>query len=97
MISKEEADKRGFCCPHHRRTYHHSYFKSNALFVIDGKIATNEKANKVDPKSIESINILKGEKAIKKYGDKGKNGVIEITTKKDEDFTANSRYHLYWS
>jgi hypothetical protein len=28
------------------------------------------------------VSVLKGENAIKKYGEKGKNGVIEITTKK---------------
>jgi TonB-dependent SusC/RagA subfamily outer membrane receptor len=29
------------------------------------------------------MNVLKGEEATKKYGEKGKNGVIEITTKKN--------------
>ena len=38
----------------------------------------------LNPNEIESINVLKGEAAIKKYGDKGKDGVIEITTKKKE-------------
>jgi hypothetical protein len=30
------------------------------------------------------MNILKGDAAIKKYGKKGKDGVIEISTKKKE-------------
>ncbi len=81
MISKEESDKRGFVLPPPPPGLPPSEFKSNALFAIDGKISTNEKANTVDPKSIESINVLKGKAAIEKYGDKGKNGVIEITTK----------------
>ena len=84
MISKEESDKRGLPPSPGLPP---SYFKSNALYVIDGKISTNKKAETVDPKNIESINVLKGEAAIKKYGDKGKNGVIEIATKKDKDFT----------
>ena len=37
----------------------------------------------VDPNTIKSINVLKGENAVKKYGDKGKNGVVEITSKKN--------------
>jgi hypothetical protein len=36
----------------------------------------------INPNTIVSINVLKGESAIKKYGDKGTNGVVEITLKK---------------
>ena len=38
--------------------------------------------NKVTPDTIESISILKGKTATEKYGEKGKNGVLEISTKK---------------
>ncbi|WP_017259653.1 energy transducer TonB [Pedobacter arcticus] len=57
---------------------------NKALFIINGKDFTGDKDKlKEDIKSsIETINVLKGEAATKKYGDKGKNGVIEITTKK---------------
>lgn len=53
------------------------------LFVIDGeeKGADFDMAS-IDPDDIESINVWKGEKAIEKYGEKAKNGVIEVTTKK---------------
>jgi len=51
------------------------------LIVIDGKI-TNKIADDLDPQNIEQINVLKGPTATSKYGDKGKNGVILITTKK---------------
>ena len=37
---------------------------------------------KLDPDAIGSMNILKGETAIQKYGEKAKSGVILITTKK---------------
>lgn len=37
----------------------------------------------IDPNTIKSINVLKGENATKKYGEKAKSGVIEITTKKN--------------
>jgi hypothetical protein len=35
----------------------------------------------ISPASIASVNVIKDEKAISKYGQKGKHGVIEIATK----------------
>ncbi|MCF7568478.1 hypothetical protein L3X37_08885 [Sabulilitoribacter arenilitoris] len=52
------------------------------LIFIDGKKSSLKKAEKIPAENIESISVLKGEKAIKKYGKKAKKGVIEITTKK---------------
>jgi TonB family protein len=51
------------------------------LIVKDGLITENEDVNNIPPETIESINVLKGESATKKYGEKGKNGVVEITLK----------------
>ena len=56
--------------------------KIKALIVIDGTIAKDLDLNKINPQTIESMNILKGEKANEKYGKNGANGVIEIITKK---------------
>ena len=53
-----------------------------ALYIVDGKELKGKNIEDLDPNKIESINVLKGGKAIKKYGNKGKDGVIEITTKK---------------
>ena len=55
--------------------------KKQPLYVIDGKEVKKNEMKDLDPNDIESINVLKGEAAIKKYGKKAKNGVIEITTK----------------
>lgn len=55
----------------------------NAIYVLNGKEVEKEVFNSLDPKSIESINVLKDKSATNKYGDKGKNGVIEIATKTD--------------
>ncbi len=52
------------------------------LVVIDGIPIENNLLKTIDPNTIESMNVLKGEAAIKKYGDKGKEGVIEIASKK---------------
>lgn len=52
------------------------------LYVIDGVISTKEALDQLKPEQIEAIDVLKGEKATTAYGDKGKNGVIVIRTKK---------------
>lgn len=39
------------------------------------------KLENLNPDKIETVNVLKGESAISKYGEEGKNGVIEIKTK----------------
>jgi TonB-dependent SusC/RagA subfamily outer membrane receptor len=52
------------------------------LYVIDGKEMAHGDSLKIDPKDIESISILKDKSAIDIYGDRAKNGVIIITSKK---------------
>ena len=53
------------------------------IFILNGKEISKEKMDKIDTNNIESMHVLKGKKAEEKYGDKGKNGVIEITTGKE--------------
>jgi bla regulator protein BlaR1 len=48
------------------------------LFIIDGKEVKNLKS--LNPNDIKSITVLKDRTANKKYGEKGKNGVVEIRT-----------------
>lgn len=53
------------------------------LMIVDGKeIPDFKQVRSAD--DIESVNVLKGEKAVQAYGEKGKDGVIEITTKKKD-------------
>ena len=52
------------------------------LFLVDGKEMSREEFKKYAPSQIEKIEVLKGEAAMKKYGDRAKDGVIEVTTKK---------------
>ncbi len=54
------------------------------LYIVDGKTISKGEADKINPNDIKSVNVLKGENAIKEYGDKGKNGVIIITTKDNQ-------------
>lgn len=51
------------------------------LIIIDGKVQPNAEINKINPNSIEKIEVLKNESATVLYGDAGKNGVIMITSK----------------
>ena len=55
---------------------------ANPLYVVDGKVMKNFDEASLDPDNIKSMSVLKGDIALKKYGDKAKNGVIEITLKK---------------
>ncbi|MDR6458646.1 outer membrane receptor protein involved in Fe transport [Chryseobacterium vietnamense] len=52
----------------------------NPLYVVDGKISDYEKVKALDPNMIKTMNVLKGASA--KYGEKAKDGVIVITTKR---------------
>ena len=54
------------------------------LIVVDG-LDSDIDINKIDPETIESMKVMKDEYAKDRYGDKGKDGVIEITTKKKTD------------
>ena len=53
------------------------------LFIVDGEEFDKSAAGELEPDDIERINALKGEKATEKYGDQGKDGVVEITLKKE--------------
>ena len=56
--------------------------RAKPLIVIDGVITSEINLNDLNPSNIQSMNVLKGEGAKVKYGEKGANGVVEITTKK---------------
>ena len=50
-------------------------------FYLDGVKITEKEMKAISPNDIESINVLKGENAIKKYPEDGKTGVVEIKLK----------------
>ncbi|MFA9190763.1 M56 family metallopeptidase [Flavobacterium sp. FZUC8N2.13] len=70
---------------HYITTSKKSTLKNNEvkpLIIMDGIEAdSNFKIDEFPTDQIENINVLKGNSATTKYGEKGKNGVIEITTK----------------
>ncbi len=52
------------------------------LMIVDGKEMEGGSLEDIDPEKIESVNVYKGDKAIEEYGEKAKNGVVVIKTKK---------------
>ena len=57
----------------------------DGLVIFNGKeydIHSFNSAVKLYPADVQSVDVLSGGKARQLYGDKGKNGVIRITTKK---------------
>jgi len=52
------------------------------LILVDGKEITKKEMEELNPDKIAEMNVLKGKQAIEKYGKKGENGVIILTTKK---------------
>jgi DNA-binding XRE family transcriptional regulator len=50
------------------------------LYVVDGKEV--DSISHISPDSIESISVLKEQTSVEQYGEKGRNGVVIIATKK---------------
>lgn len=65
---------------------HLSFDKNKSpLILLDGKEVPAADVKKLNPNTIESMNIFNDDSAIKKYGDKAKDGVISIKTKRKVD------------
>ncbi len=52
------------------------------LIIMDGKEVPDGNMNDLDKDKIETIEVLKGDKAVEKYGEKARNGVVIIKSKK---------------
>jgi len=55
--------------------------ETQPLYILDGEELDPLMFKTIDPNTISSINVLKGESATKIYGSKGANGVILINSK----------------
>ncbi|MGY0391955.1 M56 family metallopeptidase [Bizionia sp. KMM 8389] len=56
--------------------------KDNFLILLNNNEITVDEMNMINPNIIIKTDIITDSEKLKKYGEKGKNGVIEITTKK---------------
>jgi beta-lactamase regulating signal transducer with metallopeptidase domain len=54
----------------------------DSLIYIDGKKSSYKDLKNLGKDKIDTIEIIKGEKAVKEYGKKAKDGVIKVSTKK---------------
>jgi len=63
---------------------------STPLYIIDEIESTENALKELNPNDIESITVLKNERATSVYGEKAKNGVILITTKKNKETSEKS-------
>jgi TonB-dependent SusC/RagA subfamily outer membrane receptor len=54
------------------------------LTILDGVLIDSKQFSKVNPNDVESIKVLKGTDATAIYGSRAVNGVIIITTKKED-------------
>ena len=59
------------------------------LYVIDGVI-TDGDVSTINPETVESVNVLKGQPAVEKYGEKARDGVVEIKTKSKDNVPETS-------
>ena len=57
--------------------------KNPPLYVVDGVITDRRRASYFLEVGVESVSVLKGKQATDKYGEKGKNGVVLLTSKKN--------------
>ncbi len=53
------------------------------MLILDGEEIDKIRLAGIKPADIESINVLKGNSAVDRYGEKAKDGVVVIKTKKD--------------
>lgn len=58
------------------------------LVIVDG--VTRDNINAIDPNTIVTVTVLKDGSSTSLYGERGKNGVIVITTKKKIDIAPNT-------
>jgi hypothetical protein len=58
------------------------------LFLVDGREVPQDTLNNLYPDQVESMTVLKDSASVKKYGEKGKNGVILIALKNQGSLNA---------
>lgn len=81
-MSREEALKSKIALPDEMVVLPPTKLPANVLYVVDGKeMGEYFNVNEIDPNTIERISVRKDWPAIRQYGEKGRNGVVEIYTK----------------
>ncbi len=60
------------------------FTSSDPIYLIDGIEQSKDDFEKINPEKIESINVWKGEEAINRFGEKAKDGAINLITKQTQ-------------
>ena len=82
LQSKPETENADNAEVTERKVEGYTFAADETLFILDGKPITAEQLKRVDPSTIDHMEVLKDKSAVELYGDKAKNGVIVVTTKK---------------
>ena len=91
VFSQEETLKTGW------KISNKAILRNNqeAIVVVNEKIIHKDILNAIDPKNIESVNVLKGKTASAIYGQNAEKGAILIITKNISKRELNKLYDLY--
>lgn len=65
---------------------------NNPLYVVDGVVLSAGGIESINPRDIESINILKDASSTAVYGSRGANGVVLVTTKRGKSGSLQLNY-----
>ncbi len=65
---------------------------NNPLYVVDGVVLSSGGIESINPRDIESINVLKDASSTAVYGSRGANGVILVTTKRGQSGSTRLNY-----
>ena len=52
------------------------------LVYINGRLASQAEARRLAPGKIRKMTVYRGDEAVKRYGEKGRNGVADIRVRK---------------
>src|SRR5690554_4754425 len=65
--------------------------EQNIVYILNGKVVSYDEFQKTHPDDIESVNVSKDQKTTEKYGERAKDGVIEVTTKSKKETSLNQK------
>lgn len=87
-MKNKKADGKEFVISTAEKAISNNMIKPNPLVIIDAIILDNKKTEQFQysilyKDDIENITVLDGEKAIPIYGEKGKNGLVLVSRKKN--------------
>ena len=65
------------------------------LVILNGSVVPYEQLESIKPERIKSIGVLKNAESVKKYGEKGKDGVLLVETEDHPDRSGNESFKVH--